>query len=89
MLNTPWSLVDNNIQSLLSNGRVTFFSCLSYKIFSDNHINYEQCFINYEKRTITPKFDKIHGFNNKQHMFDTMRVELCVGIKSAIYFIVV
>ena len=81
MLNTPWSLVDNNIQSLLSNGRV-FFSCSSYKIFSDNHINYEQ-------RTITPKFDKIHGFNNKQYMFDTMRVELCVGIKSAIYFIVV
>lgn len=81
MSNTPWPLVDN-IYSLLSNYRVIFYSCSSYKIFSDNHISYEQ-------RIITPKFDKTYGFNNKQHMFDTMRVELYAGIKTAIYFTVV
>ena len=78
VLNKPWYSVDiNDIQSLLYNDRVTFYACscsLLYKIFSINHINYEQ-------RIITPKFDKTYNFNSKQHMFDTMRVEICAGIK--------
>ena len=35
----------------------------------------------YEQRVITPKFDKTYGFNDNQHMLDTMRVEICAGIK--------
>ena len=84
VLNKPWHSVDNNdIQSLLyNNGRVTFYSCVLYKNFSSNHITYEQ-------RVITPKFDNTYGFYDKQHMLDTMRVELYAGIKTAIYFTVV